>query len=133
MTTALGENEVLTSIGVPASKAGQGMAYSKFFHPASRYAVVGAAAIISIDGGTCSSASIAVGGLVPSPARASSVEAALIGKSLTEDTISEAAGRVADDLGDSIIGDIYASEGYRQAMAPVYVGRAVSAAVERAG
>jgi carbon-monoxide dehydrogenase medium subunit len=133
MTTALGENEVLTSIEVPASKAGQGMSYSKFSHPASRVAVLGAAAIVSIDSGACSSATIAVGGLVPSPVRASSVEAALQGKSLTEGTISEAAGKVADDLGDSIIGDIYASADYRKAMASVYVGRAISRAVERAG
>ena len=133
MATSLADDEVLTSIEVPASKAGQGMAYAKFAHPASRYAVVGAAAIVTVSGGTCTEASVAVGGLVPTPTRAPSVEIALIGKSPTADAISEAANAIADDLGDDVLGDVFASAEYRQAMASVYVGRALSAAVERAG
>ena len=76
MTTALGANDLLTAIEVPA-QAGQGSAYAKFAHPASRYAVVGAAAAIGTSGGSCSSAAVAVGGLVPTPVRAVSVEQAL--------------------------------------------------------
>ena len=133
LTTALGESEVLTSVEVPAAKSGQGGAYSKFSHPASRYAVVGAAAVLTVSGGTCSEARVALGGLVPSPIRASSVEGALAGKALTADVLSEAAGKVADDLGDDVIGDVYASADYRRAMAGVYVGRALTAAAEQAG
>jgi carbon-monoxide dehydrogenase medium subunit len=44
MTTALGDGEILTSIGVPAVAGGRGAAYVKLAHPASRYAVIGAAA-----------------------------------------------------------------------------------------
>src|SRR6185295_6893193 len=47
MTTTLAENEVLTAVLVPASGKGQGSAYVKFAHPASRYAVIGAAALIT--------------------------------------------------------------------------------------
>jgi len=132
MTTALGEGEVLTSIEVPASRDGQGMAYRKFYHPASRYAVLSAAVVLTVEGGVCSAASVALGGLAPSPVKASSVEAALQGKSLDEAAIAEAAGAVEGDLGGDIIGDIYASADYRRAMASVYVGRAVSAAARRA-
>src|SRR5216117_3602394 len=40
MTTAIGEHDLLTAIDVPVKTAGQGMAYVKFPHPASRYAVI---------------------------------------------------------------------------------------------
>ena len=133
LTTALDEKDVLTSMAVPTAQGGQGMSYSKFSHPASRYAVVGAAAVVTISGGTCSAASVAVGGLVPSPVRAEAVESALVGKNLTDDVVSAAARAVSDDLGDDIIGDIYASAEYRGSMANVYVGRALSAAVARVG
>ena len=133
LTTALDDHDVITSVDVPASQAGQGMAYSKFFHPASRYAVVGAAAVLTVSGGTCSAASVAVGGLVPTPTRAPSVEGALQGNAVTDDAISEAAGKVSDDVGGEAMGDIYASADYRTAMASVYVGRALKSAAERAG
>ncbi len=45
MTTALAEDEILLAIHVPASSRGQGSAYEKFSHPASRYAVIGVAAL----------------------------------------------------------------------------------------
>ena len=131
LTTALEEKDVLTSVSVPTAQSGQGMSYSKFFHPASRYAVVGAAAVLTISGGACLAASVAVGGLVPRPVRAAAVESALMGKNLSEDVVRDAASAVSDDLGDDIMGDIYASAEYRRSMASVYVGRALSAAVSR--
>src|SRR5205085_9673478 len=53
MTTALADGEILTAIEVAARKPGEGMAYAKFTHPASRYAVVGAAAVVVLSGGAC--------------------------------------------------------------------------------
>jgi len=131
MTTSLGETDVLTAIEVPVRAAGQGMAYVKFSHPASRYAVIGVAAIITAtgaDGGTCTAAAVALGGLVPSPTRASQVEGALSGQALRTDTIGSAANRVVDDLGRDVLGDLFASAEYRKAVAPVWVRRALFAA-----
>ena len=133
MTTALGENEVMRAVHVPSIQAGQGMAYAKMLHPASRYAVVGAAAVVTVEDGRCTAASVAVGGVEPAPARASSVEAALVGNALDAGAISCAAAAVADDLTGDAIDDVFASGEYRQAMAAVYVGRALTSAVERAG
>ena len=48
MTTALADGEILVAIDVPVAGRGQGSAYEKFSHPASRYAVVGAAALVTI-------------------------------------------------------------------------------------
>src|SRR5437667_7905724 len=41
METALGEEELLVSVRVPALAKGTGAAYMKFAHPASRFAIVG--------------------------------------------------------------------------------------------
>ena len=133
MMTALGDNEVLTSIRLPAAAAGQGTAYAKFGHPASRYAVIGVAASVTVSGGTCSAASVAIGGLVPTPVRCSEVDQALTGQVLSAETIASAADAVSGDLGDDLLGDVFASADYRKAVAPVYIRRAVAAAADRAG
>jgi carbon-monoxide dehydrogenase medium subunit len=132
MATDVGEHDILTAIDVPVQAPGQGSAYAKFEHPASRYAVIGAAAVVTVAGGTCTAASIALGGLVPRPVRAASVERALVGHALSPDAVADAASRVAQDLGDDVLGDIYASAEYRKAVAPVYVKRAITAAAARA-
>ena len=133
MSTALAEDEVVSEIVVPASVPGQGSAYVKFAHPASRYAVVGAAALVSMQEDQCRAARVAVGGLLPHATRAKAVEAALVGKSGTAATIEAAAAQLHADLGDQVSGDIYASAEYRAAVSPVYVKRAVAAAAARAG
>ena len=133
MTTALGDGEILSAIVVPAAGRGEGSAYVKFAHPASRYAVIGVAARLTVQGGTITNARVALGGLLPAARRAASVEAALTGGMSDTAAIAAAAARVAGDLGGDVTGDIYASAEYRAAMAPVYVKRAVEAAVARAG
>ena len=89
---------------MPVAGRGQGSAYAKFSHPASRYAVVGAAALVTIENGMCSAARVALGGLVPNARRLPAVERALIGKPPSADTIAAAARLAADDLGDDVSG-----------------------------
>ena len=147
MMTSLGENDLLTSIRVP-SAAGRGTAYVKFSHPASRYAVIGVAAALGIGtkgGGwiskikgepketVCADVSVAIGGLTPKPMRCSGVEAALNDQAPSDEAFAAAAGAVSGDLGDDLLGDVFASGDYRKAVAPVYVQRALAAAAERAG
>jgi CO/xanthine dehydrogenase FAD-binding subunit len=52
---------------------------------------------------------------------------------LSDATIAEAATKIAADLGDDVMGDIFASAEYRKAVAPVYVRRAVASALASAG
>jgi carbon-monoxide dehydrogenase medium subunit len=132
MATALGEHEILAAIEVPAKKPGVGMAYAKFVHPASRYAVVGAAAVIATKDGACTAAKVAIGGLLPAASRARAVEAALVGARPSPDTIAKAADLVSKDLGADVLGDIFASAEYRRAMAAVFVKRALTTAFARA-
>ena len=147
MMTTLGENDLLTSIRLP-SAAGRGTAYVKFSHPASRYAVIGVAAALAIGtkgGGwiskikgepketVCTDVSVAIGGLVPKPVRCRGVDAALNDQPPSDEAFAAAAAAVSGDLGDDLLGDVFASGDYRKAVAPVYVQRALAAAAERAG
>jgi carbon-monoxide dehydrogenase medium subunit len=132
MTTALGEGELVANVVVPRLKAGQGAAYAKFPHPASRYAVIGAAAWVAVDKGACTSARVVASGLVPHPARLPSVEQALVGTKLDDAAIAGACGRAAGDLGDDVIGDVFASAGYRRGVVGAYVAHALRDAAKRA-
>ena len=132
MSTALAENEVLAAVVVPVAARGQGSAYVKFAHPASRFAVIGAAAVLTVANNQCSAARVAVGGLVPHARRAAAVEKALVGKGIDAASIDAAASQVGSDLGADVAGDIFASASYRAAVAPVYVKRAIAAAAARA-
>ncbi len=133
LETAMAEDEILTGVSIPAAPSGSGSAYVKFPHPASRYAVVGAAAIVTVQDGRCASASVVVGGVEATPTRASSVESALAHADLNDEALGAAAAAVAGDFQGDPMSDIFASAEYRQAMAAVYVGRALKAAVSRAG
>jgi carbon-monoxide dehydrogenase medium subunit len=128
--TAVGADEVLTGVSVPALAANQVAEYAKMAHPASSFAVVGAAVVLSTDGGQCTSASIAVGGLVPAPVRLPSVESALVGQQLTAETVAAAAEQAPGDLGNNVVGDsVYASADYRRAMAAVEIKHALNHAI----
>lgn len=133
MTTSLRDDEVLTAIEVPASGNGEGSAYVKFAHPASRYAVVGAAAKVSVRDGACAEASVALSGLMPTPVRALGVEQALAGKPLTDSELLKACSLTAGCLpDDEVLGDVFASAEYRRSVAAVWVRRALAAAAARA-
>jgi carbon-monoxide dehydrogenase medium subunit len=130
-TTALQPGELLTAIHVPAAQpAGTGMAYEKFPHPASRYAIVGVAAVVSVDGGMCRAARVAVTGAGSHAMRLPSLEAALVGKALDDQTLAAACQNViaADDL----LSDQFASSEYRAHLASVLARRALTRAATRA-
>ncbi len=130
--TALAEDELITTISVPALAANQRAEYAKMAHPASFYAVVGGAVVVTMDGNRCTAASVAVGGLTPRPVKAPSVEQALSGTTLTADSIGDATARLSEDItaaGVDIIGDVYASAEFRAGVAPVEVKHALMHAI----
>ncbi len=128
--TDLQDGEIITAVDVPMD--GAGSAYAKLFNPASRYAIVGVAAKVKMKNGQCTDARVAIGGITPTARRAPSVEQALVGQALDDATIDGAAGRIVDDLGDEVMGDMHASAEYRRSVAPAYVAEAVRKAMERA-
>jgi aerobic carbon-monoxide dehydrogenase medium subunit len=126
--TSLEPGELVTSVTVPRTI---GAAYEKHAHPASRYAVVGVAAVVTLEGGSCKEARITVGGATASPVHATAAAESLIGGPGSEEAIAAAAEKVPESI-TRAIGDTYASGEYRLHLAKVLAARALRKAVERA-
>ncbi|MSQ09145.1 MAG: xanthine dehydrogenase family protein subunit M [Dehalococcoidia bacterium] len=132
LTTALRPNEVLTEIRIPPLPARTGTAYVKLANKASHYAVVGVAAVVTLDkAGVCAAARVAVTGAGPHAVRAKRTERILIGKKLSALVIRRAAERAGAEIGDGFNSDIHASAEYRAAMTIVFAERALTEAVGR--
>jgi len=130
-TTALTPGEIVTAVAVPSYGKGTGGAYLKHPHPASRYAVVGVAAILRLEDGKVARANLVVGGTTPNPVRVAAVEAALTGRKPDAASIAAAAGKVASAIDDPL-SDTYASGEFRVHLATVMAKRALMTAAERA-
>jgi carbon-monoxide dehydrogenase medium subunit len=132
MTTALAPDELLVEIRVSRLPAGTGAAYVKFPHPATRFAIVGVAALVTRDGqGRCTAARLGITGVGPMATRLSRVEAALVGTMLDRAAIEAAAQRAADGL--DLQDDRQATATEKAALAGVFTRRALAAAVARSG
>lgn len=131
LTTSLQPDEIITQVTFPVPTGRTGMAYEKYRHPASGYAVVGVAVVLSFrDGDTCSSARVAVTGATSKPTRLTAIEDALTGQVVSSETIADAASTAGDGL--DINGDHYASADYRRHLVGVYARRALEKAFDRA-
>src|SRR5882672_5431358 len=126
LTTALAEDEILTEVRVPAMAGKTGAAYMKFPHPASRFAVVGVAAVLSVDGGKVGKASVAVTGAGTKAVRAKGVEAAITGKAADAASIQAAAEKAAE--GVDVQADLQGSVEYKSHLVRVFAKRAMEAA-----
>lgn len=129
LTTALADDEILTEIRVPAAAANVKSAYVKFPHPASRFAVVGVAAVLTMDGGKVSKASIGITGAGSKAVRAKGVEAAITGKAADAASIQAAAEKGAD--GVDVQPDLQGSEEYKKHLLKVFSKRAIEAAAAK--
>lgn len=127
-TTALGPGEVVTKIEIP-NLSGRKSAYAKMSHPASRYAIVGVCAVLSMEGDTCKEARLAVGGAVTHATRLSEAEAVLKGKKVDAAALKAAADAAIAQVGDDAMGDITAPADYRRAMVGQYLQRAIQSAL----
>ena len=124
--TALDDAELITSVSFPVLGSGSGASYAKFANPASLYAVVGVAVHITADGGTCTSARIAITGAAPVAFRATAMENALVGSSLDDAGISAACANTPDE--DEMLSDLSGSAKYRAHLCGVMAKRAIQAA-----
>jgi carbon-monoxide dehydrogenase medium subunit len=129
LTTALQPTEIITEVRVPVLAKGTGSAYVKHAHPASGYAVVGAAVVVTASGGKAQKIAIGLNGVSGKAYRASAVEKALTGQAIDEKTVAAAAVHAAD--GVDVQSDLYASSEFRAHLASVYTKRAVLLAASR--
>jgi carbon-monoxide dehydrogenase medium subunit len=130
-TTALQPGELVVAARVPATPAGTGAAYLKHRHPASFYAVVGVAAVISVENGSCASARLTIGGVAGLPVHATAAAESVVGSPPSEESATAASEKVGEAL-PSPTGDTYASGEYRVHLATVLARRALQSAFERA-
>jgi carbon-monoxide dehydrogenase medium subunit len=108
-TTSLGERELIVEIAVPTPPPGSGSAYVAVEHPASGFALAGAAALVKPGG----ERSVAVTGIAAAPF-------------MLEDGDEDALAST------DVFGDRFAPAEYRRQLARVLVRRAVEAATRRA-
>lgn len=128
-TTALEPGEILTRIEIPSIGDGDG-AYVKKPSPSSGYAIVGIAARVEQQEGTITSARVAANGAMGHAIRLEPVESALVGDSIDEGTIADAAGTATDDLNtDLLMDDVQASGEYRAQLLEAYTEKCLQAAV----
>lgn len=125
-TSALGPDEILTSVRVPKLGAGWGFHYQKFQRTAQAWAIVGVAAAVHRTNGVIDEARVGLTNMGPVPARASAVESALAGAAANVAEIAAAAERAAD--GTSPTSDLHAQADYRQHLARVLTRRALQQA-----
>lgn len=128
--TALQEGEMITEIVFPTFDAGRGAAYAKSPNPASRYAVVGVAALVQVEDDACQWARVAVTGAAPSAFRVPDVEDELAGTALSDDDIASAVDGMVS-AGD-LMEDLSGSPAYRAHLCEVEAKRALRAAAEQA-
>jgi carbon-monoxide dehydrogenase medium subunit len=129
-STSLAQGELITAVRVPVTSSGTGAAYVKHAHPASGYAVASAAAVLAVEGGACSAATLVVGGASGMPVAVD--VGSLVGGAVTADAIAAATSGVGDALGETL-GDAYASPAYRRHLGAVVARRALAAAASRTG
>lgn len=131
--TTLKPGEVLTGVLLPQLPAGRtGSAYLRLeYRQAMEIAVVGAAAMVSLDGtGRCATARLGLTAVAPTCIRAPGAEAILQGQALSAELIDKAAAAAA--AAAKPIDDVRGSEEYRRKMVAVIAGRALSIAWRRA-
>ncbi|MGJ3238193.1 MAG: FAD binding domain-containing protein [Anaerolineae bacterium] len=123
--TVMRSDEMLTAISFPAmSPNGRGVFIKLGLRRAQAISVVNCAVILSYDDDQCiQQARITLGSVAPTIIRVPSAEAALIGQTLTETTITHAA-RLAGAT-PTPIDDVRSTAAYRGEMAKVLVARAL--------
>jgi CO/xanthine dehydrogenase FAD-binding subunit len=131
LTTALQPTEILFEAWVPRLESRTGWGFRKLTLQHGAFAIVAAAALITLDEqGVCTEARIALGSVAPIPVRAEQAERLLRGERLDTKLLAEAA-RVAAEVAEPST-DIHASAEFRTAMAEVYARRALFDASARA-
>jgi carbon-monoxide dehydrogenase medium subunit len=125
LTPAIELNEIVTTIRIPLWPAGHKAAFVEFARRHGDFAIVSAAALLQIDGGKISRASLTVGGVAVAPVRATEVETAITGEAPASDLFAKACEscRSIDAMAD-----IHASADYRQHLAAVLSRRALEKA-----
>jgi carbon-monoxide dehydrogenase medium subunit len=128
--TKLQAGEIVTEVRFAAPPAGHGWAYEKLKRKIGDYAVAAAAVTLTLSGGKCASASIALTNVGQTPLLAVDAAKALVGSTVDNAAI-EAAAKAATAISDPVA-DTRGPKEYRQSVLGVMVRRAIERAKSRA-
>jgi CO/xanthine dehydrogenase FAD-binding subunit len=130
-STSAGTDELLVALDVPGTSVGTGSSYVRLeYRRQMEIAVVGATAVVTVEGDRVVDARVAITALTPTIRRIAEAESALVGTDGAADAVEAAAGAAAE--ASTPISDVRGSAEYRRAMAAVIASRAVTAALKRA-
>jgi carbon-monoxide dehydrogenase medium subunit len=129
--TALKSGEILTAVRIPVPADRHGYAYEKQKRKVGDYATAAAAVILTLSGGKCASAAIALTNVGDTALFAKDAGAALVGTRLDEAAIAEAARRAEKITRPTADGRGPAE--FRAHVAGIMVRRAIARAKQHAG
>lgn len=130
-TTALQPDEILKEIKIPMPPPSSGGAYLKLERKVGDYATAGVAVQITVNGGgVCQRAGVGLTNVSFFPLKATQAEAFLIGKTMDDSTIKQAAEIAAGEA--QPIDDIRGSADYKRDLVRVLTARALNRALNRA-
>jgi carbon-monoxide dehydrogenase medium subunit len=125
METALEPTEIVTAVSIP-SMDGWGFGYEKFNRRSEDWAMVAVSALVRKSGDTCEDVRVGLTNMGSVPLRATAVEEALRGQSLSASSVADAASHAAD--GTDPPSDLNATAEYKQHLARVLCRRALTQA-----
>ena len=128
--TAMLPGEILTAIRIPKPAPGHGYGYEKLKRKIGDYATAAAAVMITMAGGTCTSASIGLTNVASTPLWAEAAGQALVGTRLDAAAVAKAV--AAAEAITSPASDMRGPAEYRTKMAGIMLRRALERAKSRA-
>lgn len=132
MSTALEPDELLLEIRFPAWPAGAGFSFQEISRRHGDFAVVGAAALVTLaSDGVIADGRLVFTGMGETPVRSATAERLLVGEQPGDGVFAAAAERAVADLEPP--SDIHASRAYRRTVGTVLARRALEEAARRAG
>jgi carbon-monoxide dehydrogenase medium subunit len=131
MTTAIAPNEMLTEVRVPMLPAGTGSTYAKHQRIEGGFAIVGVAAVLTVQGGRCESVAVGIAGGGVIPFLLQGIKSRCQGKSIDQQFIAEVA-EAAYAAAAEPSSELHADAVYKRAMVRVFTQRALQSAMKRA-
>jgi carbon-monoxide dehydrogenase medium subunit len=130
-TTDLAADEMLVEVALPALPPRTGTAFMEFARRRGDYALMGVAAVVTLDGdGVCQQARLVYLNAGDGPVSAQQAAGLLRGEKPSAKVIEAAAASAGDEINP--MGNVHASPDYQRHLARVLTRRALTLALERA-
>ena len=131
-TTALASDEMLVEVALPPLPSRTGTAFVEFARRRGDYALMGVAAVVTLDeGGRCTAAKLVYLNAGEGPVSALEAAAELVGETSMPEVIAEAAAIASEDEINPM-GNVHATPAYQRHLARVLTRRALERAFDRA-